>query len=167
MVRARSQRMPLSDTQRAAMDLHLQRHTCYTTAAPLGTVSVRTYIIDSIERILDSTATHVRSLALHNSCIVCRDTAEFWHRLAILASGTEKVGWHALEYGRPLNELDRKSRYVYTWSVKNATLKFYTKILHHTGGESLIWFVCKHVPDADHSDSNTDSDEVWLPEVYN
>ena len=99
VVFTRSQRMPLSEAQRAAMDLHLQKHTCYTTVVPLGTVSVRTYKIDSIERIMDSNSTHVRSLALHNSCIVCSDTAEFWYRLAILASGTEKVGWHAIEYG--------------------------------------------------------------------
>jgi hypothetical protein len=133
-------------------------------AAPVhGAVTFRTYIIDSIERVMDSNTTHIRALALQNSTIACRDKACFWHTLAEIASGgSADIDWHAMEYGSPLNEADHKTRYVYTWRHNCSVLKFYTKILHRANRQWLEWFVCNLAADAEHSGDDTDADEIRL-----
>jgi len=147
------------------MDAHIQ--TCVRAAVPLQVVDVytfRTYVIDSIECVMDSSTSRIRALGLRNSSIACPDKAYFWRTLAEIASGSVEVGWHATEYGEPLNETDHKTRYVFTWRCGHSVLKFFTKILHQVdGGQSLEWFVCKLTADTDHSGDDTDSDEILLP----
>lgn len=154
--------MPLTRTQRAAMDILIQYNTDTVEDVSNTITTFRTYTIDSIERIMDSDASRIRGLALPNSWIVNPDKASFWHTMAIIATGDEAVEWHAMEYGEPVNETDRKSRYVYTWRFNNAPLQFYTKIIHKdTVRKSLEWFVCKQIPNETHSGDDTDSGEIW------
>jgi hypothetical protein len=153
--------MPLSLEQRDAMDAHIRTHTNGAEPAH-GVLTFRTYVIDSIERVMDSNSTRIRDLALRNSTITCRDKVFFWRTLAELASGCTDVDLHAMEYGEPLNESDHMTRCVYTWCFNRSVLKFYTKVLHRVGSRWLVWFVCKLTTDEDHSGEDTDSDDFVL-----
>ena len=160
MCRTRERWMPLTGAQRDAMDALIQYNTVEDVSNTMTTF--RTYVIDSIERIMDSGPSRIRCLTLPNSWIVNQDKASFWHSMAIIATGDEAVEWHEMEYGEPVNEKDRKSRYVYTWRFNSARLQFYTKLMHRGGGRrSLEWFLCKQLQNEDHSEDDTDSEEIW------
>ena len=152
--------MPLSLEQREAMDVHIRRHT-HGAEEGHGVLTFRTYMIDSIERAMDSSSSRIRSLALSNSTIACHDKAFFWRTLAEIASESADVDWHGMEYGEPLGEADCMARYVYTWCCKCSVLKFYTKVVHGANRRRLEWFVCKLTADEDHSGEDTDLDGIF------
>ena len=151
-----SNAMPLSLEQRQAMDAHIHAHT----ERAHGVLTFATYVIDSIERVMDSSRSRIRCLAMRNTTITCRDNI-FWRTLAEIASEGADVEWHAMEYGEPLNEVDRMTRCVYTWCCNRSVLKFYTKVLHRANGRRLEWFVCKLTADEEHSGEDTDSEDIF------
>ena len=142
------------------MDAHIRAHT---NSADLAhdVLTFRTYVIDSIERVMDSSRSRIRCLAIHNTAITCHDNI-FWRTLAEIASEGADVEWHAMEYGEPLNEVDRMTRCVYTWCCNRSVLKFYTKVLHRANGRRLEWFVCKLTADEEHSGEDTDSEDIFV-----
>ncbi len=56
-------------------------------------------------------------------------------------------GWHCLEYGplyrSPLNNMDTRERYVYTFLSRGDEYKFYTKILNNRRHNELILYLGK------------------------
>ena len=149
--------MPLSLEQRQAMDAHIRTHTNGADQAH-GALTFRTYVIDSIERVMDSSSSRIR--ALSNLTITCHDKAFFWRTLAEIASDGADVDWHE-NYGEPA---DSMARWVYTWCCNRSVLKFYTKVLRRANGRRLEWFVCKLTADEHHSGEDTDSDDIFLVE---
>ena len=133
--------MPLSREQRRRMDIHIQSNTIYNWhMSGTNSESARTFIVDRVERSMDSGGVH--DLFLPNCFIEC-DISNFWFRMAAIASGGEDFGWHELEYGPPISRDDLRQRYVYTWTFQGWTYKFYTKTLNDGHVPELVWYVCR------------------------
>ena len=61
--------MPLSPEQRRTMDIHIRSNTAFNRQADTDYYTGRNFIIDSMERLLDSTLNLTRDLFLPNSFI--------------------------------------------------------------------------------------------------
>ena len=149
--------MPLSPEQRRVMDIHIKSNTVYNWHTS-GTNSgpARTFIIDRVQRIMDSGGNH--DLFLPNCFIEC-EASSFWFKIARIASDGVEFGWHELEYGPPISREDRKQRYVYTWTFKGKTFKFYTKTLNDGYKPDLVWYVCACNGGVNCNDGNNSSDD--------
>ncbi len=157
--------MPLSDEQRRLLDIHIRSNTVYDWhVSGMHGDSVRTYIIDSVERVVYCKRCIVRDLFLPNSFINGCDAGRFWFRIAAIASGCEEFGWHELEYGPAISRDDPRQRYVFTWTLKGEAFRFYTKRLVDNDGKELVWYVGKGAPIEDDIDSGdeTDKEEIIL-----
>jgi hypothetical protein len=162
--------MPLSFEQRLELQSLIENHTLYSPSARYDSGNGAhywhgTYIIDSIETIMDSSRQRTRDLCLPESFIRGRDKAQFWFDMAAVASGMNEFYWHEIEY-EIVNRYDSKQRYVYTWAIGDATIKFYTKTFHTGGVRDLRWYVCRFADDESNVDSgcDTDSEDVMLDE---
>lgn len=154
--------MPLSSEQRRVMDIHIQSNTIYDWHW-VGTESTsgRLYIIRSIEQVLDSNSSLKCDLFLPNCFINGCENSTFWFKMAAIASSYQVEDWHEMEYGAPLGREDLRQRYVYTWSFKGDSYKFYTKQLHNGSYPELVWYVGTTKGDIDSSD-DTDSEDIML-----
>jgi hypothetical protein len=145
--------MPLSQEQRRTLDKHISSNTIYnwhTTGT--DSYTARTYIIDCIDRLLDSSVDLTRDLFLPNSFINGCCNSTFWFEVAAVVCGNKGVSdWHEMEYGPPLNRDDAKQRYIYTWMLLSEQYRFYTRILNNGRYKELVWFVGK----------NTGRNEEW------
>lgn len=155
----------LSHEQRRLMDIHLRTNTLYG-GANTGSREDRLHIINSIDYAMGIHNTFLSvDLFLPNCFIIQRDINEFWFKMALIITPLIE-NWHALEYGRALNNVDRKERYVYTWSGDDNVHKFYTKILHDGyQHKELIWYFGKSslLLNLEHSnEEDTESDEINL-----
>ena len=141
--------MPLSTHQRRMLDGHLQGSTRYSEPSSNCVTTARGYIIDSVERLMDSGRTHIRALSLPDSFIDGSERGEFWKRIATIASGEVDLdGWHEMECG---------GRYVYTWVLDGSTFKFYTKTVPPG---RLEWYMCRLESDSENSGCETDCEEI-------
>ena len=144
--------MPLSLSQRAKMEDLICRHTRLNWQFRMS-YTARTYIVDSVERVMDSGRTHIRALSLPDQYVW--DGAEFWKQMAAIAVGGDDFDWHAVAF---------RGRRVYTWRRRGdgAEMKFFTKNIRSGGGGYwLEWYVCKLVGD-DGSGNETESEDVWF-----
>jgi hypothetical protein len=131
------------------LDGHLQGNTLYNEPSGNFVYTARSYIIESVERLMDSGRTHIRALSLPDSFIDGNERGVFWKKIATIASGeVDLEGWHEMEYG---------GRYVYTWVFEGSTFKFYTKTMP---SGKLVWFMCRLEPDEENSGCETDCDEI-------
>ena len=142
--------MPLSNEQRLGMQLLIEKHTLYALHDSGPHYRHSTYIIDSIELVMDSSRYRARDL-----CLQGQDKSQFWYNIAAVASGMKEFHWHEMKY-EPA-EQDRQ-RYVYTWTIDGAIIKFYTRIFHFSGCKQLIWYVCRLESDECEVDSGRDTD---------
>lgn len=166
--------MSLSHKQKHLMDIHLRTNTLYDDVGMnTGTYADRLHIVNSIEYVLRMQKDGFCSvdLFLPNCFIMQSDINEFWFKIAsIIASSNEIKNWHALEYGKALNNVDRRERYVYTWSLSGdnhyEVYKFYTKILRDTNQhKELIWYFGKTTfrnDDLDDESNTTDNESIDL-----
>jgi hypothetical protein len=136
--------MPLSDEQRRLLDVHIRYNTIYDWHI-IGTHSdtSRSFIIDSVEKAMDTKRGIVRDLFLPNSFINGCDCDCFFHRIAVIASGGGDFGWHEIDFGPPLSRSDHRQRYVFTWTLRGEVIRFYTKTLNDGYQPELVWYVCK------------------------
>ncbi len=162
--------MPLSSEQRLGLQSLIREHTIlypFTWHNEFDlTHSWRgTYIVDSIETIMDSGRHRARELCLPNSFIKGNDKAHFWFNMAAVASGMNEFNWHEIEYAAA-NHDDAKQRYVYTWTIGDATIKFFTKTFHTRGVKYLCWYVSRFADNECDVDSgcDTDSEDVIIEE---
>ncbi len=146
------------------MDIHIRRNTLYHWHAfGADSTSGRGYIIDSVERVLNSEGSCRRDLFLPNCFIDGLENARFWFKMAAIICGDEGVAdWHVMEYGAPLSKEDLHQRYVYTWSLRGDEYKFYTKTLNDGYCRELVWYVCKLSRHQEDSADDTDEEEVLL-----
>jgi hypothetical protein len=152
--------MTFSSEQKHAMATHIRSNTIYDWHLfGTGSTGGLMHILTSIEQIIDSTESCTSDLLLPNCFIIGCENATFWRRMAEIASSDEATNWHELEFGSPLNRDDLRQRYVYTWSFKGDTYRFYTKILNEAYAPELVWFFSASKHDVDSSDE-TDSDEI-------
>ena len=141
--------MPLSPSQRAAMDEHIRVHTRLNWHYHTG-YTQRTYIVDSVERVMDSGRTCIRALSLPDQ-YVWLEGADFWRQMAAIALGGDEFDWHEMAFG---------NRRVYTWGG-GGEMKFYTKKMRSEAGYYwLEWYVCKLVDEDDGSGADTESEDV-------
>lgn len=154
--------MPLSPEQRRKMDIHIRSNTAFNRQADTDYYTGRNFIIDSMERLLDSTLNLTRDLFLPNSfidgCI-----SSFWLKMASIMCAGGFSDWHELEYGAGLNRHDLRERYVYTWTYKGDTYRFYTRVLRSGSMKELAWYINKSTDQA--SGDDTDTEDVML-QVY-
>ena len=152
--------MPFSSEQRLGMPLLIGKHTLYALhdSGPHNWHS--TYIIDSIELVMDSSRQRARDL-----CLQGQDKAQFWYSMAAVASGMKEFYWHEMEYVAAEQD-DARQRYVYTWTIDDAIIKFYTKTFHSSSCKELCWYVCRFESDECEVDRgcDTDSEDVVLSE---
>ncbi len=156
--------MPLTESQRRSMDAHLRSNTIYHWHA-FGTDSVRgrVYIINAVERAMDSAHDYRHDLFLPNCFIDGCSNASFWFKMAaIMCEYAGLEGWHEMEFGPPLSQDDRHERYVYTWIFKGDTYRFYTKTLNDGYFKELVWYIGKSVAGDVDSSEDTDREEVLL-----
>lgn len=156
--------MPLSDEQKRLMDIHIKSNTVYYWHAfGADSVSGRGYIIDSIERAIDSVGSFQRDLFLPNCFIDGCENARFWFKMAAITCGGCGVGdWHELEYGNPISTEDCRQRYVYTWTLHRDIYRFYTKQLKDDFGCELVWYISKGSEDGADSSDDTDTEDIML-----
>jgi hypothetical protein len=161
--------MPLSSEQRLGLQSLIENHTDYFRSAGRDSVNaphgwLGTYVVDSIEIMMDSSRQRARELYIQNS-FIRGDKAQFWFHMAAVASGMNEFYWHEMEY-KVDNQNDARQRYVYTWTIGDATIKFYTKTFCMGGIKHLRWYVCRFADDESNIDSgvDTDSEEVMLDE---
>lgn len=161
--------MPLTESQKRSMDAHLRSNTIYHWHA-FGTDSVsgRGYIINAVQRVMDSAHDYRHDLFLPNCFIDGCSNARFWFKMAaIMCDYAGPEGWHELEFGPPLSPDDRHERYVYTWGFGGDTYRFYTKTLNDGYSKELVWYFGKSVgcgceSTCDGSSEDTDEEEVRL-----
>ena len=157
--------MPFSDEQRRLLDIHIKSNTIYDWHV-LGTHSdtSRSFIINSVEKAVDTERRVVRDLFLPNSFINGCECGCFFYRVAAIASGDEGFGWHEIDFGPPLSATDRRQQYVFTWTLKGEKLQFYTKQLVDSNVRELVWYIGKGAHNENDVDSgdDTDSDEILL-----
>jgi len=154
--------MPLSDEQRRAMSIHIRSNTIYDWHV-FGTESIGglSHIVKSIEQALDATGSFTCDLFLPNCFINGCENSRFWFKMAAIASSYKANSWHEMEYGAPLSREDLRQRYVYTWTYRGDTYRFYTKQLNDGGYPELVWYIGVYKNDIDSSD-DTDSEEIAL-----
>ena len=145
--------MPLTPEQRRTMDIHLRSNTAYNMHTDGYTG--RNFIIDSMERLLDSDRNMTRDLFLPNSFIDGCNSS-FWFKMASImcggSSGSSGLSdWHELQYG----SLRARERYVYTWTFRGDTYRFYTRVLHV---KELVWYINKSTDEE--SGGDTDTEEI-------
>ena len=148
--------MPFSSEQRRRLKICIRSNTFYRGG---------TYIVDSIERAIDSNEKNsVEDLFMPNDIIDTEDKGDFWFKMASIICSNEVKGWHVLEYGKRLNVSDSRERYIYTWQFNGNTYKFYTKKLRHGHCSDLVWYISSHkIVNTDSvTDEDTDSDEIVL-----
>lgn len=190
--------MPLSPEQKLLINSHLRSNTLFSSA---GDAIDRMSFVNRIERVIDyghhqhngindnyqphttnndnrKKTVITEDLFLPNCFIINQDdTSTFWLKIASIITKTKRLchirDWHAIEYGCALNRVDRKERYIYTWSFKGDTYRFYTKILTDGYHKELIWYMGRSLSnclDSNHEEcddssscgSNTDSEELDL-----
>jgi hypothetical protein len=151
--------MPLSSEQILALQTLLGKRTLYLPSTDHGWIG--TYIVDSIEIAMDSSRQRARELCIPDS-FIRGDKAQFWYQIAAVASGMNEFYWHELD----IQTDGSKRRYVFTWTIGDAILKFYTKTFHAGGAEHLRWYVCRFADEESNIDSgcDTDSENVMLDE---
>ena len=152
--------MPLSPEQRRIMDIHIRSNTAYN-RIDTDYYTGRNFIIDSMERAMDS-LNLTRDLFLPNSfidgCI-----SSFWFKMASIMCAGGLSDWHELEYGAEsadLNRHDLRERYVYTWTDKGDTYRFYTRALRSGGVKELVWYINKSTDQE--SGDDTDTEDIML-----
>ena len=153
--------MPLSSEQRLELLNLIKKHTIYTASAghDVSHGWVGTFVADSIEIIMDSSRHRVRDLCIPNSFIRGRDQSQFWRSMASVASGAKAFHWHEMEYDvDSRDDAVGNKRYVYTWTIGDATIKFYTKTVHFGGARYLRWYVCRFAADGSDVDSGGETD---------
>jgi hypothetical protein len=151
--------MPLSQQQRAALDRHIRGNTVYNWDSTSADYNARTYIVDCMQRLLDSRLNLTRELLLPNS-FIDQCNSSFWFRMAALVCGDEGVSsWHEMELGHSLFDRENTNqRYIYTWTLRGEQYQFYTRsllynnILYNNIRKELVWFMRK-------STCNNESDE--------
>jgi hypothetical protein len=138
----------LSQQQRAALDRHIKANTIYNWDSTAADYNARTYIVDCMQRMLDSRVDLTREsspLLMPNSFINQRNSS-FWFRMAAVVCGDEGVSsWHETVLGHSL--FDREStnqRYIYTWTLRGEQYQFYTRLLVYNNlRKELVWFMRK------------------------
>jgi hypothetical protein len=168
--------MPFSMEQKRRLDVYLRSKTLFgSMGASNRDAEERLNIVNSIENLIDNqTSENFVSvdLFLPNCFIYQDDKHDFWFGIAAIIAGSKEIEmWHVLEYGKPLNNVDQKEKYIYTWSFNKDIFKFYTKALNYGYHKELIWYVGK-MPHkevlissknlTDMEEDNTDSEEVIL-----
>lgn len=161
--------MPLSSEQRLGLQSLIENHTLYFQSTVRDSVNaprhwIGSYITDSIEITMDSSRQRARDLCIPNS-FIRGNKAQFWYKMAAVASGVNDFYWHEMEYEVD-NQNDTMKRYVFTWTIGDATIKFFTKTFHTGGVKHLRWYVCRFADDESNIDSgcDTDSETVMLDE---
>jgi hypothetical protein len=102
------------------MDIHIRSNTVFNRQTDTDYYTGRNFIIDSIERLLDSQQSLTRDLFLLNSCIDWYNSS-FWFKMASIMCAGGFSDWLELEYGPCLNRQDLRELYVYTWTFKGDT----------------------------------------------
>jgi len=157
--------MPLSDKQRRAMERHIRANTEYSSNDGNAIYFWHgTYIIDSVETIMAADGPKTRDLCLLNSFIHGRNKADFWHKMAGIATDW-KFDWHQVEFGPALNAEDHRERFVYTWTTEGQVFKFFTKATRIGRSRELRWYMCNQaepVCDDLASEDDTDSEDIVL-----
>ena len=152
--------MPLSNDQRRAMERHIRASTDYSDLN-----NSCNWIIDSVETIMHLDGSHTCDLYLPNCFIDVQDKAEFWYKMAGIATNW-RFDWHEMEFGPALNADDRRERFVYTWTGSDGQVfKFYTKTMRTGRGRQLQWFISSQkggIYDDLASDCDTDSEDLVL-----
>lgn len=133
------------------MDIHLRSNTAYNMHT--NGYTGRNFIIDSIERLLDSDRNMSRDLFLPNSFIDCCNSS-FWFKMASIMCG-QLSDWHELQYGPRLSRQDLRERYVYTWTFRGNTYRFYTRVLRR-GMKELVWYINKSTDGESGGDTDTE-----------
>ena len=144
--------MPLLQQQRAALDRHIRANTVYNWDS--ADYNARTYIVDCMQRLLDSRVDLTRELLLPNS-FINQCNSSFWFRMAALVCGDEGVSiWHETELGHSLFDRENTNqRYIYTWTLRGEQYQFYTRwLVYNNLRKELVWFMRK-------STCNNDSNE--------
>jgi hypothetical protein len=124
------------------------------------------YVVDTIEKAIDSPLTlTISDLFMPNDIIKMLDKREFWFKIASIVCSDTVNDWHELELGGPLNQCDKRERYVFSWSLQDNSFKFYTKVLRHGRFAELIWYISSHKKNGiflDDDAKDTDEDEIML-----
>jgi hypothetical protein len=146
------QGMPLSDTQRRRMDIHIQAHTAYNWPGT-GGENARTYVVDCMERLLDSPRSMQRDLFLPHALVNEHEHENFWFKMALELG--DMVEWHELE---TKGKDGRWRRYVYTWrrGVDRVVFRVYLRRVRST----YLWYGSKCLGEAELSGDDTDHEET-------
>ncbi len=141
-------RMPLSEVQRRLMDLHIRAHTAYNWART-GGEDARTYLIDCMERLLDSRKSVQRDLFLPHALINEHEHEHFWFMMALEFG--DMVEWHELKTkcGRDW------TRHVYTWRRAGDTEAVFRVLLLRVG-PGMMWYGGKWGGEGDGSGDEID-----------
>jgi hypothetical protein len=139
--------MPLSSEQRRKLDICIRSNTIYEfQVVGTNSLSGRSYIINIIEQALDAAVSLRCDLFLPNCFINGCQNSIFWYKIAAIVCCKSGVNdWHELEYGPALSRCDPRQRYVYTWTLKGDTYRFYTKKLCDGCYPELVWYIGKSV----------------------
>ena len=158
--------MPRSKEQRRIMDINIKANTIYNWhSSGTDSYTARTYIINCLEKLVDSKRNVTRDLFLPNCFIDGCENSSFWFKMALTMSGSDRVcDWHELEYGPPLNRVDIRQKYVYTWKLNDELYRFYTRKLCDGYTKELAWYANKSVCSDEACDSgeDTESEDIML-----
>jgi hypothetical protein len=136
--------MPLSVGQRRLMDLHIRVHTAYNWPGT-GAQGARAYLIDCMERLLDSPKSMQRDLFLPHALVNEGEQESFWFKMALELGDMGE--WHERE-----TKEDGWRRYVYTWRRGEAVFRVFQRRI----GPCTIWYGGKWLGEADGSGDETD-----------
>jgi hypothetical protein len=155
--------MPLSQQQRRTLDRHIMANTIYNWDTSGTDYTARTYIVDCMQRLLDSRVDLTRDLILPNSFINGCCNSSFWFKMAAVICGDKGVSnWHEMEYGPSLNREDRKQRYIYTWMLLGEQYQFYTRTLSTGHVKELVWFMRKSTGSNEGSGNETEPEDIMV-----
>ena len=144
--------MPLSESQRRRMDMHIRAHTAYNWAGT-GAYGARSYLIDCMEHLLDSPKSMQRDLFLPHALINQYEHENFWFKMALELGGM--MEWHELE---TKGKAGGWKRYVYTWRlVDNTTFRVFLKRV----GTGMTWFGGKWLGEEELSGDETDKEDIF------
>ncbi len=136
---------PLSQQQRHALDRHIKANTIYNWDSTAADTNARTYIVDCMQRMLNSRVDLTRELLLPNS-FINQNNSSFWFRIAAVICGDEGVSsWHETELGHSLFDRENTNqRYIYTWTLRGEQYQFYTRsLVYNNLRKELVWFMRK------------------------
>jgi len=127
------------------MGIHIRAHTAYNWPGT-GGGNARTYVIDCMERLLDSPRSVQRDLFLPHVLINEREHENFWFKMALELGGM--VEWHE----RETKEARGWRRCVYTWRRGEDVYRVFQRRV----GRSVMWYGGKWLGEAEGSGDETD-----------